>query len=207
MLIPDERLVYLDLETCGLEFTRPIIQIAAIATNSALRELETLEMKIQFDERDADPRALCKNNYDRELWQREAIDPKVAAKRFSDFLRRHSTVDIISDRTRRSYRVARLVAHNAERFDGPFLRTWYERLGMYLPAAYSILCTKQRAYWLFHEQKSLTPPDNFQLGTLCQYFDVRLRPDDAHDALNDVRATVALYRRMLEISDVADCAA
>jgi exonuclease I len=52
----------------------------------------------------------------------------------------------------------------------------------------------QRAMWLVHEQKALTPPADFKLGTLTQYFGVRLRPEDAHDALHDVRATVALYR-------------
>ena len=61
-----------------------------------------------------------------------------------------------------------------------------------------VLCTKQRALWLFDEDKSLTPPADFKLGTLCEYFGVRLREDsDAHDAFYDVRATVELYRAML----------
>ena len=58
------------------------------------------------------------------------------------------------------------------------------------------LCTKQKALWLFEEDKSLTPPTDFKLGTLCQYFDVQLRKDEAHDALVDVRATVKLYQAM-----------
>jgi DNA polymerase III epsilon subunit-like protein len=60
------------------------------------------------------------------------------------------------------------------------------------------LCTKQKALWLFEEDKTLTPPTDFKLGTLCQYFDVRLRKEDAHDALVDVRATVKLYQAMCE---------
>jgi len=67
---------------------------------------------------------------------------------------------------------------------------------IFLPARYMALCTKQKALWLFEEDKSLTPPANFKLGTLCQYFGVRLTEDEAHDALFDVRATVALYREM-----------
>ncbi len=60
-----------------------------------------------------------------------------------------------------------------------------------------VLCTKQRALWLFDEDKSLTPPANYKLGTLCEYFGVRLRQADAHDAFHDVRATVELYRAMV----------
>jgi DNA polymerase III epsilon subunit-like protein len=60
------------------------------------------------------------------------------------------------------------------------------------------LCTKQRALWLFAEDKSLTPPADYKLGTLCQYFGVPLSADDAHDALADVRATVGLYKQMLQ---------
>ena len=98
------------------------------------------------------------------------------------------------------YRIAQLVAHNAERFDGPLIHAWFKMLGKFCPAAYSVFCTKQRAYWLFHEQKSLTPPADFKLSTLCEYFGVHLRNEDAHDALNDVRATVGLYRAFLDHS-------
>jgi DNA polymerase III epsilon subunit-like protein len=63
------------------------------------------------------------------------------------------------------------------------------------------LCTKQRALWLFDEDKTLTPPANFQLGTLCEYFGVELPPENAHDALFDVRATVELYRAMRGVTE------
>lgn len=86
-----------------------------------------------------------------------------------------------------------LVAHNGN-FDGPFLAAWYRRLGMFMPATHRVFCTMQRALWLFHEDRSLTPPDDYKLLTLCQYFGVPLVASDAHDALNDVRATLALYR-------------
>jgi DNA polymerase III epsilon subunit-like protein len=69
-------------------------------------------------------------------------------------------------------------------------------LGIFCPARYLVLCTKQRAMWLFDEDKSLTPPADFKLGTLCEYFGVKLREEEAHDAFHDVRATVELYRAM-----------
>jgi uncharacterized protein YprB with RNaseH-like and TPR domain len=44
------RLTFFDLETGGLELHHPIIQFAGIAVDRAWREIETLEMKIEFDE-------------------------------------------------------------------------------------------------------------------------------------------------------------
>ena len=190
-----ETIVFLDLESGGLEFTRPIIQIAAVAVNSRIHELESIEMKITFDESKVDPNSLSKNKYDPELWREEAIAPREAAARFGGFLRRHATVDMFSESGKR-YCLAQLAGHNAERFDGPFLHAWYRRQGFFCPARYMTLCTKQKALWLFEEDKTLTPPKNFKLGTLCQYFGVQLPDDEAHDALNDVRATVQLYKAM-----------
>jgi DNA polymerase III epsilon subunit-like protein len=55
----------------------------------------------------------------------------------------------------------------------------------------------QLALWWFNEHKEETPPANFRLGTLCEYFGIPLRAEDAHDALADVRATVLLYKAMM----------
>ena len=195
MMDGSEKLVFMDLETAGLEFCRPIIQIAAVAVDSRLVELESFEIKIRFDEAEADPQSLTKNHYSAGRWHREAAEPLQAARVFGNFLRRHATVDLFSSANKR-YQVAQLVAHNGERFDGPFLQAWYRRLGLFCPARYMVLCTKQRALWLFEEDRTLTPPADFKLVTLCQYFAVPLSADQAHDALNDVRATVALYREI-----------
>jgi DNA polymerase III epsilon subunit-like protein len=193
-LVPDERLVFVDLETGGLETWRPIIQLAAIAIAGNGRELEAFEAKLRFDERFADPKSLRKNHYSSERWLREARPACVVAESFAQLLMRHATIDQTSAGGR-VFQVAQLVAHNAD-FDGPFLKAWYERMRLFLPASPRVLCTVQRAMWSFHENKLLTPPTDFKLGTLCEYFGIPLAADDAHDALNDVRATVALYRAM-----------
>lgn len=200
----DERLVFVDVESAGffdvvageVAVTYPVIQLAAIAVDRSYRERETIEVKVSFDEAEADPTALSMNHYDCETWRREAIPDVDAAARFASFLRRHATVDQTSQ-TGKTYRVAQLVAHNAERFDGPLIHAWFKMLDCFCPAAYRVFCTKQRAYWLFHECKHLTPPANFKLTTLCEYFGVPLKDDAAHDALNDVRATLLLYRAIL----------
>jgi len=199
-----ESLVFFDLETAGLNPDKhPIIQIAAVAIDAELNEVETIEIKVAFDEAQADPDALSSNHYDRERWEQEAVPAEEAAKQFARFLRRHATVDMVS-KAGKPYYVAQLVAHNGERFDGPFIHAWYRKLSMFCPARYMVLCTKQRALWLFDEDKSLTPPLNFKLGTLCEFFGVPLKPEEAHDALNDVRATVRLYRAMREHGAIAE---
>ncbi len=199
---PDERLVFVDLETAGLKPWRPIIQIAAIAVDCNLQELDRFEAKIKFNEEFANPKSLRKVSYSAERWQKEGLSTTAVMKQFTELLRRHATVDQKSA-NRKVFQVAQLVAHNGA-FDGAFLSVWYDRAGEFLPASPRVFCTLQRAIWLFHEDKSLTPPPDFKLQTLCHYFGVTLRTSDAHDALNDVRATVELYRAMsLHIDDLS----
>lgn len=195
MALPDERLIFIDLEPGGEEPWRPIMQLAAIAVDAGLRELETIEMKLRFNPRRIHPACRRKKHYSKEVWDREAISEEVAGERLAAFLRRHATVDLLSAEGR-GYRVAQLVAHHAA-FDSAFLDAWFSRIGRFLPAHPRVLCTHQRALWLFHEDKSLSPPADYQLITLCQYFGIQLKKHEAHDALADIRATVALYRAML----------
>lgn len=193
----DERLVYADVETAGLKEDSQIIQIAAIAVDASLNELEAFEVKVRFDIERADSAALALNSFEPTVWKRLAQRPEDAATAFAKFLRRHATVDLLSQRTGRPYQVAQLVSHNAP-FDGLKLQEFYAGLDLFLPAARRVYCTLQRAYWLFAEDTSLTPPANYRLATLCEYFRVKLPDDAAHDALHDVRATLALYRAMKE---------
>ena len=182
-----------------MEIHRPIIQIAAIALDEELHEIEQFEAKIHFDESAACPDALRKVRYRRAEWKRTAVRPRKAAWSFASFLRRHASVEIYRQDVS-VFRVAQLVSHNSE-FDGPFLKAWFERLDTFLPASYRVFCTLQRAYWFFQENPQLPLPDDYRLGTLCQYFEVPLNPHEAHDALADVRAAVGLYRAMLNLPE------
>lgn len=187
------RLVFFDLETGGLDWNRhPIIQIAAIAVDEQLNELGTFEAKVDFDLAAADADALAKNSYDREAWNRESLGASEACARFSGFLKRFADVRMVSQRTGNPYNVAQLVGHNAASFDSPFLQAFFQKQGAFLPASYRVMCTLQRAIWYFHERPDIVPPTEFKLGTLCDALGIVL--ENAHDALADVRATVALYR-------------
>ena len=107
---PDERMVFVDLETAGLDPWRPIIQIAAIAVDCNLRELERFEAKLKFNSKFADVKSLRKASYSRELWEQEAQPSIQVMKQFSELLRRHATVDQISSKGV-PFSVAQLVAH------------------------------------------------------------------------------------------------
>ena len=165
-----------------------ITQIAALAVDGGLTELESFDVKVRHSRlsRRCPPTG-------------RRLVPCLAAEQFATFLRRYPAVNLICD-DGRNRPVARLVAHNAERFDAPLLHDWYDSLSIFLPAARLALCTKQRAMSFFLEHPALIKPIDYKLGTLCEYFGVRLTDHDAHDALNDVRATVELYRAIRGIS-------
>jgi len=188
-------LLFVDIETAGLSPTKhPIIQLGAIAVDEQLSPVEAFEVKVQFDSRRASKSSLRKNHYHPGRWAVEALPPKEAALEFAEFLRRHATTPMLAaDGT--LYHVAQLVAHNAS-FDGPFLLSWYEKLGIYLPARFQMMCTLQRALWFFAEHPELPLPDNFKLATLCEHFGIDFHAAQAHDALADVTATLALYRTL-----------
>lgn len=196
-------LIFFDLETAGINPARhPVIQIAAIAVDGSLNVLEAFEAKILFDKRQADRRSLRKNHYHPGRWAKEAQEPKAVAREFAEFLRRNSAVELTSSRGE-PYRVAQLVAHNAA-FDGPFLQSSYEKLGIFLPAHRHVLCTMQRAMWYFSERPHLSPPANFKLATLCRHFGVPFHAADAHEALGDVVATLGLYRALKDASNSSE---
>ena len=165
-----------------------ITQIAALAVDGGLTELESFDAKVRH-------RGLSH----RSLAAGRGLIPCLAAEQFATFLRRYPAVNLICD-DGRNRPVARLVAHNAERFDAPLLHDWYDSLSIFLPAARLALCTKQRAMSFFLEHPALIKPIDYKLGTLCEFFGVKLRPEHAHDAFNDVRATVELYRAIKNTS-------
>lgn len=186
--------IYVDLETGGLLDDSPIIQLAAIAVDEATgAEVDTFQRKIRFNESAASPEALALNHYDRAVWELEAVEPVDAVRDFELFLQPHRCVEMRS-RAGLVYRVAKLCGHNAATFDGPRLQRLFKAHGVFLPADPRIRCTIQRAMWFFDERPKLKPPQDFKLATLAAYF--AIPTDGAHDALADVRMTIALAREI-----------
>jgi DNA polymerase III epsilon subunit-like protein len=190
----EQKLVFFDLETGGLNPKRhPIIQLAAIAVDDNLNILEAFEAKFRFDTRRANKYSLRKNHYHSGTWAHEARDGEEIGRDFAEFLKRHASFPAMSAQGK-PYHVAQLVAHNAA-FDGPFLMSWFERLGVFLPAKRLVLCTMQLAMWHFVSSNE-SPPPNYQLATLCERFRVPFHASAAHEALGDTTATVRLYQSL-----------
>ncbi|WP_425618082.1 3'-5' exonuclease [Anatilimnocola sp. NA78] len=193
---PAMQTVFFDLETGGFDpHKHPIIQIAAIAVDERLNELESFEAKIAFDIATADPEALTMNSFNADVWAKDARPETDVCWEFRRFLSRFDDVEMISKSKGTPYYVAQLFGHNADKFDGPFLQAWYKRLGVFLPASPSVMCTYQKAMHHFHDNGHLRRPADFKLGTLYHhYFGVELC--GSHDAMVDLRANIQICQAM-----------
>ena len=186
-------LVIIDLETGGVQDYHPDIQIAAIALDGSLAEVDALEMKLEFLERDCDPKALEINSYDPVVWKEQRIPEVRAVKRLGDFLRKHADMKRTSARTGAAYYVARVGGHNFARFDGPRLDRMFKRHGAFLPAdIYRPLDTLQLALWSEYQRGIAS--DSYKLGDVCARLGIECSA--AHDALGDVRMCAELIRRL-----------
>jgi DNA polymerase III epsilon subunit-like protein len=187
------KLVFFDLETGGLELLHPIIQIAAIAVDRDYQMVEEFEAKLTFNVADADPEALKVNSYDADIWGFKAEHPSFVVRVFSDFLKRHSDVEMVSKRSGRPYKVARLAGYNCATFDNPRLQKLFKDWDSFLPAHPQSLDVMQLAAWTYHGRQNR--PENLKLSTVHNYL---LDPaEGAHDALVDVRMTIAVTKALL----------
>lgn len=187
-------LCVVDLETAGLTLAHPTIQIAAIAVDQDLRELDTFEVKIKFDISAADPEALKVNSYRANVWEVSAYNECASLKMFAHFLSQHADVEMMSKRTGRPYKVARLAAYNKD-FDDPRLKNHFNQNNMFLPAHPQCFCIRQMASWWFHWRPDALRPENHKLTTLAKYFGVEV-PGDAHDAMVDARLSIGIMKAM-----------
>jgi DNA polymerase III epsilon subunit-like protein len=195
------RVVFFDTETGGLKPEHPTIQLAAIAVGPDWQELETFERKIAFDPAKADPEALAMNHYDAAAWK-GAPPERIVVEEFGAFLNRHRSVELVSQRTGRPYSVARLGGHNVVGFDLERMAAMFKRHGAFFPVDFrTVLDTRYGSVWFFEggaaaEQPAGRPKD-FKLTGLAEFFGVSV--DGAHDALVDVRLSIALARKLVEL--------
>ena len=183
--------VYFDVETGGVEPKHPTISLAAVAVDADMREVGWFDQRIKFDESACDPKALELNRYTREDWA-QAVPPHVCTSRFAGFVKDFSSVQMISKRTGRPYSVAQLAGYNALTFDLPRLRALFGT--DFFPCSYQVRDVLQRALFYFDERPDLSKPENFKLSTVAAYFGIDTA--GAHDALTDVRLTVAVHRML-----------
>lgn len=191
------QIVFFDLETSGLDpMCHEVIQLAAIAieeVGDGFRVLDKFERKLRFDVSAASPEALAVNSYSESAWQ-SAIPRGQAVAEFSRFLRDHSTVEQISQRTGRPYKVAQLAGHNIASFDVPFLRQMFG--SEFCPIRFIPLDTLQLAAWVMDRRPD--GPKDLKLATLAEHFGIAFE-GEAHDALADVEVNVKVTWELLRL--------
>lgn len=189
-------LLMFDLETGGLQPTHPTISLAAVALEEPdLREVASFHVRIAFAVSDCDPEALTLNGYTEEAWA-DAVPPLAAAKRFAAWAKPYHSITMTSQRTSQPYTLARLAGYNALTFDLPRLKALFGE--QFFPCSHLVRDVFQRAVFYFDEHPHETPPENFKLATLGQYFGLSI--DGAHDALFDARLSAAVLRELRERS-------
>lgn len=185
-------LVILDLETAGPELHHPVIQWAAVAVDENFREIDTCEEKLQFSIADADPKALEMNCYSADAWQ-FAEKPDDGWYMLSAFLKKHATVEKISQRTGKAYKVAKICGHNLAGFDFPRIEAAFKSFGMFIPVDYNVLDTLHLWRWL--NQLGVGPATG-RLTEIANYYGLSVI--GAHDALADCRLVAAVLPRLLK---------
>lgn len=185
--------VWLDVESGGIELSQPIIQVAFVATGPMpkFEVLEELEVKIQFDPAKCDPEALHVNSYDPEVWAREAVPLSTAVALMADFLERHSSREMTSQKGN-TYYIAKGAGHNIASFDIPRIRAAFDAEGTFFPLSYQCLDTLHffvALHWL--RGKDLK---SYSMDNLAKLFQIEA---GGHDALSDVHANIELMRLYL----------
>lgn len=204
-MTPGSRVVFFDTETGGLEPQHPIIQLAAVAVDVAngWRELEEYERKIVFDPRKADPEALALNHWTAEAWK-DAPPERVVVDEFGAFLKRHASVTLVSKRTGNPYNVARVAGHNLGGFDLDRVSAMFKRYGAFFPVDFrSVLDTRYGAIWHFESVPAHERPKDYKLSTIAA--SLGIATEGAHEALFDVRLSIAIAQRILAPAAPAGC--
>lgn len=192
------KIIVFDYETGGIEPHHPNIQLAAIAVNEMWEEVDAFESKIAFDVAKCEPKALELNHFDAKAWV-DAPRPEDVFASFCGFLKKHATMEMVSKRTGKPYKVARLAAYNAA-FDKD--RLWAMADGQFVPAHPQALCILQRAAWWVLEVGGKI--DNLKLSSVAAALGIP--SDGAHDALADVRIAAEIARKIGENPGTANLA-
>ena len=186
-------IVCIDMETAGLEFQHPTIQIAAVAVQRGV-EIDSFERKLQFKMEDATEEALKMNHYDPAVWETEAVPPFHAISALSGFFKKYADV-MRQGKNGDSYKTCRVMGHNIAKFDMPRLWRQSKAMNIWLGADGHVLDTYHLACWV----GILTgdPHESLTLDALCQRYGIdRL---NGHSALADVRDAVEVARRLVTV--------
>lgn len=170
-------LAFIDIELTGLDLIKhEIIEIGCIITTPNFEILEEFEIKIKPKRiKEADPVSLKINHYNETEWK-GACSLEEGIKIFSEKVR-----DCI------------MVGHNVA-FDFEFLDYAFSKTGVKNTLHYHKLDTISLAWAKLNKNTDI---EHFSLRDLCLHFGINNQ--NAHSALSDARATLELYKKLMEL--------
>jgi DNA polymerase-3 subunit epsilon len=186
------KVLWIDLETTGLDPKKHgIIQLAALAEidNDVVEEVDLLIRPL--DKHQVEEEALAKSNRT-EKEVREYPTSAEQFKAFETFLARYINRYDKFDKFV-------LAGYNINSFDEPFLRQFFidnaktdkeRKYGGYFGSWFFWPKRDVQTYLAEHLLEIGLRLSNYQLSTVCEYFNI---PIEAHDALSDIQATRILY--------------
>lgn len=186
------KLCFVDTETINVDRSAcGIFQLAAVLIecddDGALKVLEKINLTMCPDQsEELDPNALEHVH----VTGSEIADYDPSAKVFPQFIEFLSShIDRFNKNDK-----AFLVAYNAS-FDSNKLRNWFSQnsdkyYGSWFWA--NTICVMEMASYALRYDRTKFP--NFQLSTVCKALNIKL--EKAHDAMEDVVATIELYQRL-----------
>lgn len=199
MAAPPSPIVWFDLETGGLNpHHHQITQIAAIATSGdvELREVgRPFQAKVCLVPGRSTKEALELQGYDETTWAKEATSIDAAMRQFVDWCRPFG-VERIGGQSGKSYTAASVGGYNVQ-FDADFLRATADRLKLWLPLTIwtgGMFDVLQFVKWV--GMMDGEEPVSKKLTDVCEHYGIPF-VGDAHTAIGDVRATIALARALL----------
>lgn len=183
------KLFYFDTETTGTDPKRnAIVQLAYIVEidGKVIREGNMLIKP--FEGAKIEPEALKVNKRTEEEITQEPFKDFFASYKY--FVR---MLDTHIDRYNREDKFI-MVGHNVH-FDANFLSEFFKKNGDKYYGSYfgTQICTRVLLSYMGY--KGLIKLHNYKLVTACQHYDIEL---DAHDAMNDIRATRELFLKLQE---------
>lgn len=177
----NKNLAFIDIETTGFNpETQEIIEIGCVivSQNEGIpgEIVEEFELKIKPKKlENADPEALSINGYNEAEWL------------FASSL--EQAMGVFAEKTKECI----FVAHNAA-FDWSFISKAFATTHVENKMFYAKIDTISFALAKLHNDPTVT---RYNLGSLCERFGIT--NDRAHTALADTRATLEMYRKLIEL--------
>ena len=185
------RLVFVDLETSGLDYLQhEILEFAAIVTDLKLKEVGRFVYKITPKHiESASPDALKTFGYDADVWSKEGLPITRALSQINRLI------------PKKTLGVA--VGHNVKMFDLPFIRKAYTDQKLFDPFSFHVIDTLDLAM-AYCVASGVTLP-NLKLQTLVTHFG--LTCSKAHHAMYDIHANMEVFKEIVGLLRIGwlDC--